>query len=148
VEFPRINDRLEALVSRFVYVLTRSESLSLAAVPSAVFNTVLRVDTESGTTKQHDLGNRIVGEPIFTPKADGAGEDDGYLAVHAYDLALRTSDLVLFDAAQVEDEPVAVIRLPQRVPQGLHGVWIPSWTMLMEGKVRAEMSETAVAVPS
>jgi carotenoid cleavage dioxygenase-like enzyme len=125
VEFPRINDRLEALASRFVYVPTRSESLHLAAPPSAVFNTILKVDTESGTIERNDLGNRIAGEPVFIPKVDAAGEDDGYLAVYAYDPVLRTSDLVLLDAARVEDEPVAVIRLPQRVPQGLHGTWIP-----------------------
>jgi carotenoid cleavage dioxygenase-like enzyme len=125
VEFPRINDRLEALASRYIYVPTKSESLPLQSQPSAVFNTVLKVETETGTIQRHDLGNRIAGEPVFIPKPASEREDDGYLAVYSYDPVTKVSDLVLLDATRVEDEPVAVIRLPQRVPQGLHGAWIP-----------------------
>ena len=42
----------------------------------------------------------------------------------AFDPENQTSDLVLLDAAHIDADPVAVIRLPQRVPQGLHGNWI------------------------
>jgi carotenoid cleavage dioxygenase len=31
---------------------------------------------------------------------------------------------VLLDARRIEEPPVAVIEMPQRVPQGLHGNWI------------------------
>ena len=34
----------------------------------------------------------------------------------------QTSDFVLLDAAHIDAEPVAVLRLPQRVPQGLLGI--------------------------
>jgi carotenoid cleavage dioxygenase-like enzyme len=53
-------------------------------------------------------------------------EDDGYLGVFVFDPVNRSSDFVLLDAAHVNDEPAAVVRLPQRVPQGLHGIWIPN----------------------
>jgi len=36
-----------------------------------------------------------------------------------------TRELALLDAARVEEAPVALIRRPQRVPQGLHGAWFP-----------------------
>jgi carotenoid cleavage dioxygenase-like enzyme len=42
-----------------------------------------------------------------------------------FDPDKRASDLVLLDAAHIDVKPVAVIRLPQRVPQGLHETWIP-----------------------
>jgi carotenoid cleavage dioxygenase len=74
---------------------------------------------------RHDFGNRLGGEPVFIPRPGGTEEGDGYLAVFAYDPATATSDFVLLDAAHVDADPVAVIRLPQRVPQGLHGTWIP-----------------------
>jgi carotenoid cleavage dioxygenase-like enzyme len=123
-EFPRINDALEALPSRLVYVPTRSDSLRLENPPSAVFNTIVKLDAATGATWRHDLGNRIAGEPVFIPRGGGA-EDDGYLVVYAYDPVAGTSDLVLLDAARIGEAPVAVIRLPQRVPQGLHGTWVP-----------------------
>jgi carotenoid cleavage dioxygenase-like enzyme len=44
-----------------------------------------------------------------------SGQDDGYLAVFVFDPVNARSDFVLLDAAHVDD--VAVVRLPQRVPQ-------------------------------
>lgn len=122
-EFPRINEALEAMPSRFIYLPTRSDTLRIEGPGTSVFNTIVKVDAATGAAWRHDLGNRIGGEPVFIPRG-GAGEDDGYLAVYAYDPVGDTSDLVLLDAARIEEAPVAVIRLPQRVPQGLHGTWI------------------------
>jgi carotenoid cleavage dioxygenase len=124
VEFPRINDRLGSLETRFIYVPTLTSSLTIPNRPSATFNTILKVTPETGDISRHDLGNRIAGEPVFIPRPAGKAEDDGYLAVFSYDPIEKTSDLVLLDAANIGDSPVAVIRLPQRIPQGLHGNWV------------------------
>ncbi len=123
VEFPRVNDRLHALRTRYVYVPTLTNTLQMANPPSATFNTLLKVDTETGSIVRHDLGNRIAGEACFIPRT-ASGEDDGYLVLLAFDPVARTSDFVVLDAAHLDAEPVAVVRLPQRVPQGLHGSWI------------------------
>jgi carotenoid cleavage dioxygenase-like enzyme len=123
VEFPRVNDRREALPTRFVYVPTLTGTLRVPNAPSDTFNTILKVNTETGDMSRHDFGNRVAGEAVFIPR--GSAEDDGYLAVFAYDPNNRTSDFVLLDAAHIEAEPIAVVRLPQRVPQGLHGAWMP-----------------------
>jgi carotenoid cleavage dioxygenase-like enzyme len=123
-EFPRINDALDSLPNRFVYLPTLTDTLRLAKPPSATFNTMTKVNTETGDILCHDFGNKIAGEAVFIPRGTN-GEDDGYLAVYAFDQEKQTSDLVLLDAAHVDADPVAVVRLPQRVPQGLHGNWIP-----------------------
>src|ERR1700733_5108852 len=125
VEFPRVNDALNALPTRFVYLPTLTSTLQLANPPSATFNTMLKVNTETGDIVRHDFGNRVAGEATFVPRKTNRSEDDGYLAIFAFDPVNRTSDLVLLDAAHIDAEPVAVIRMPQRVPQGLHGTWIP-----------------------
>jgi carotenoid cleavage dioxygenase len=125
VEFPRVNDALNALPTRFVYLPTLTKSLQLANPPSATFNTMMKVNTETGDIVRHDFGNRVAGEATFIPRKANGREDDGYLAIFAFDPATRNSDLVLLDAAHIDAEPVAVIRMPQRVPQGLHGAWIP-----------------------
>ena len=124
-EFPRINDALDALPTRFVYLPTLTDTLRQAKPASATFNTMMKVNTEIGDVVSHDFGNKIAGEATFIPRGS-SGEDDGYLAVYAFDPTNRTSDLVLLDAAHIDADPVAVIRMPQRVPQGLHGNWIAS----------------------
>ncbi len=123
-EFPRINDVLDALPTRFVFLPTLTGTLRQVKPPSATFNTMMKVNTETGAVVRHDFGNKIAGESTFIPRGTN-GEDDGYLAIYAFDPESQTSDLVLLDAAHMDAEPVAVIRLPQRVPQGLHGNWIP-----------------------
>jgi len=124
VEFPRINDSFNALPTRFTYLPTLTDSLRMEKPPSATFNTMLKVDTESGRIARHDFGNRMAGEAAFIPRGSSR-EDDGYVAVFVFDPETQASDFVLLDAAHIEGEPVAVVRLPQRVPQGLHGSWIP-----------------------
>ena len=125
VEFPRVNDALVALPTHFVYMQTLTKKIHIYNTPSATFNTMLKVNTETGDIVRHDFGNRIAGEATFIPRRANGREDDGYLAIFAFDPVNRTSDLVLLDAAHIDAGPVAVIRLPQRVPQGLHGTWIP-----------------------
>jgi carotenoid cleavage dioxygenase-like enzyme len=124
VEFPRCNDRLEALPTRFVYLPTLTGSLRQPNPPSDTFNTMLKVNTETGEVARHDFGNKIAGEAVFVPRGN-RGEDDGYLAIFTFDPESRSSDFVLLDAARIDAAPVAVVRLPQRVPQGLHGTWAP-----------------------
>jgi len=123
-EFPRINDGFNALPTRYVFLPTRTETLRVPNPPSGTFNAILKIDAETGDVARHDFGNRIVGEAVFIPKGSN-GEDDGYLALFAFDPVNRTSDFIVLDAARVDANPVAVVRLPQRVPQGLHGTWIP-----------------------
>jgi carotenoid cleavage dioxygenase len=125
VEFPRVNDALNALPTRFVYLPTLTNTLKLANPPSATFNTMTKVNSETGDIVRHDFGNRVAGEATFIPRKAMGREDEGYLAIFAFDPINRTSDLVLLDATHIDAEPVAVIRMPQRVPQGLHGTWIP-----------------------
>jgi len=64
-----------------------------------------------------------MGDRLFVP--GGEGEGDGWLLTFVYDHAAGTSDLAILNALDVTAGPVAEIRLPRRVPDGFHGVWIP-----------------------
>lgn len=46
------------------------------------------------------------------------------LAAFTYDPVRQASSFVLLDARRITEAPVAVVELPQRVPQGLHGNWM------------------------
>ena len=123
-EFPRIDDRLTALASRYVYAPTLTETLVSFNGASGTFNCLMRVDTETGDVVHHDFGNHIAGEAVFIPKAEAANA--GFLATYLYDPETETSELVLLDSEGIEDGPVLRLRMPQRVPQGLHGAWVPA----------------------
>ncbi len=125
VEFPRFNDMRDALATRFVYLPTLTDTLRLSNPPSATFNTMMKVNTESGSIVRHDFGNRWPARLRSFRVARTGRRMTGTLAIFAFDPVNRISDLVLLDAAHIDTEPVAVIRMPQRIPQGLHGTWIP-----------------------
>ena len=76
-------------------------------------------------------------EPRFVPASTNASEDDGYLVFYAFDeaqldsegdvpaddsLARAKSELWIVNARNMKDV-VARVKLPQRVPYGLHGTW-------------------------
>ena len=59
------------------------------------------------------------------PRSDDATEDDGWVMSLVYDRATDRSDLVILDAQDFSGEPVVRVHLPQRVPVGFHGNWVP-----------------------
>ena len=124
VEFPRVNPTFDGRATRFTYAPTRTTPpTGRTAVPA--FNALARLDAECGRVRLHDFAAGEVGEAVFAPRAGGgAGEDDGYLLLFVYDPTRDGSDFVILDAADPSRDPVAVVRLPRRVPHGLHGSWM------------------------
>lgn len=67
--------------------------------------------------------------------SEGSAEDDGFVLLHIFDessqdsvtgdaLDDRGSEVWIVDAKSFSLPPVAKILLPQRVPYGLHGLWV------------------------
>lgn len=79
--------------------------------------------------------NHYAQEPRFVPRAASTEEDDGYLLFYVFDESQllpsgdcapsSRSELWVLDARNMCDV-VAKVRLPQRVPYGLHGNWFSS----------------------
>ena len=65
------------------------------------------------------------GEGVFVPASASAAEDEGWVLTYVYDEAREASNLVVLDATGFDKPPVASVALPQRVPFGFHGSWIP-----------------------
>lgn len=110
VEFPRIDDRLAGLPARYSVSVGR--------------NGWIRHDLTNGSSVTHDLGRGGPGEAVFVPAAGAADESSGYYLGYVYDPARDGSDLVILDASDFAGDPVATVKLPQRVPYGFHGNWI------------------------
>jgi len=58
-------------------------------------------------------------------------EDDGYVMTIVHDTATNRSRFVIIDAQNFTAPPIATIHLPQRVPYGAHGSWVPSGVIAM-----------------
>ena len=68
---------------------------------------------------------QVIGEAVFAPKAGRTEEEAGYILTFVTDLATMESRLAIIDAEDVAGDPMAEVKLPQRVPNGLHGNWYP-----------------------
>jgi carotenoid cleavage dioxygenase-like enzyme len=53
-------------------------------------------------------------------------EAAGYILTFATNIATMESTFVILDAEDFAGEPAAVVKLPRRVPLGLHGNWYPA----------------------
>jgi len=123
-EFPRMDSRRLGLRSRYAY------TPRLAAAPTLLFDAVTKYDLDTGRSTVHRYpAGRYGGEVVFAPRAGSRAEDDGYLLTFVADEASGASELYVLDAAHVAEEPLARLRIPQRVPTGYHAWWIPSTEM-------------------
>jgi carotenoid cleavage dioxygenase-like enzyme len=55
----------------------------------------------------------------------GPAEDDGWVLSLTYVAGRDTSQLLVLNARTSQTLPQAVVHLPQRVPFGFHGNWVP-----------------------
>ena len=118
VDFPRVPDSRVGLPYRYGYTAEFG-----ANGPSAC--AFLKYDVNTGASVSHELKNgREGGEPVFVPAAGASAEDDGYLLSFVYDPAENNSELIIVEASNMAQDPVARIHLPKRVPAGFHGSWI------------------------
>lgn len=62
-------------------------------------------------------------EPAFIPK-DGGGEGEGYLVALLNHLDVLRNDVVILDAQNLAQGPLAVVHLPLKLKLGLHGNFV------------------------
>jgi carotenoid cleavage dioxygenase-like enzyme len=122
-EFPRVADSVVGLPHRYGYMMANATE-SAYADPMSASGAILKYDRSTGERSQINVGTgRLPGETVFVPASTGKSEDDGYLMTYVYDATNDASEFVIFDAATMNDEPVATVHLP-RVPFGFHGNWV------------------------
>lgn len=121
-DFPRIDDRLIGLPARYGYVGELVAGQGRPAFGSEIY----KYDLTTGVAEVHDCGpGTHIGEPVFAPRAPDAAEDDGWVMAFVYDEAEDRSELRIVDAQDMSGPPVARVRMPQRIPYGAHGSWLP-----------------------
>ncbi|MEV7273435.1 carotenoid oxygenase family protein [Streptomyces bacillaris] len=145
VELPRIDDRSLGRAYRTIAVAAGSGRTDLI---SGEYDALRWYDLgdggpESGTAaRTWNAGDLSVGEPTFAPEpgtgtgsspgpgsGSGSGSTDGtggFWLTFATDRTDGTSWLLVLPAEDPARGPVARVRIPVRVPLGLHGVWLPT----------------------
>jgi len=122
-EFPRVDERRVGLRHRFGYLAAQGPEDPVYKAP--LFTAIHKYDIDGGTSERRAFGaNNGVGEPLFVPRTPGASEDDGYVLVLVFQHERNTSEFLVLDSRNIDGEPVAVVRLPHRVPYGFHGNWV------------------------
>lgn len=123
MEFPRIDDRLVGQRHDIVALGATSHRHTLVA---GDHDALLWLDCRSGSTVRWDAGELAVGEPVFVPTPGDGDTAHGWWVTFAIDRGDETSWFLVIPAADPGRGPVARVRMPVRVPLGLHGAWLPT----------------------
>ena len=127
-EFPRMDDRFAGRPYRYGWLLvidpTKPVEMKGGSPAGSVMNSLGLVDHETGAEQKWWCGPvSSLQEPCFVPRSKGATEGDGWIVQVCNRLEDQRSDLLLFDALDIEKGPIATIRIPIRLRFGLHGNW-------------------------
>ena len=123
VDFGRVDDRRVGLPARFGYVMSLPENKDSVEYGESLY----KYDFATGERLEHKLGSGVKGgEPVFAPASSDAKEDQGWIMCLVHDENTNTSKFIIIDAQDFESDPVATIHIPQRVPYGAHGSWMPN----------------------
>ncbi|MEU7057997.1 carotenoid oxygenase family protein [Streptomyces sp. NPDC046197] len=126
IEFPRIDDR--AIGRRHRQVAVAADSGRTPGLLPGEYDALRWYDTrEPGTpSRTWHGGDLAVGEPSFAPRPGSADDRQGYWMTFATDRRNGSSCLLVFAAEDPAQGPIARVRIPVRVPLGLHGAWLPT----------------------
>ncbi|MER7762228.1 carotenoid oxygenase family protein [Streptomyces sp. NPDC097619] len=131
VEFPRVDDRLIGRRHRHVALATETGRTDL--LPGE-YDAIRWYDADRDTALVWSAGDLSVGEPVYAPdpgaggpeRAGGGSAEHGYWLTFATDRTDGSSWFLVIPAEDPSAGPVARVRVPVRVPLGLHGSWIPT----------------------
>ena len=121
-ELPVIDDRRTGLPYRYAYALGLPEQMTERLVGEAP---LFKHDLDDGSRQLHAFGaGRLAGEFVFVPRAPDAAEDEGWLMGFVIEADGQSTAFEILDARDITAAPVATVRLPHRVPPGIHGAWL------------------------
>lgn len=124
VEFPRVAAHMETREHRYAYMLAADPGVERVKFNS--FNTVCRYDYQTGESSVYRVAEHgDATEFSYAPNPDSEREEDGYLMGYVYLADSHRSEFVILAASDLSAGPLARVKLPQRVPEGFHGNWMP-----------------------
>lgn len=127
-EFPVVNTRCLGSKTRFAY------NVHISPAKTFLFDGIFKYDTMKGRSDVVWFGEHRYGsEAPFVPRPHAQDEDDGYLVSFVYDAREDRSEVVILDAKDFTQKPLARVLIPQRVPIGFHACWVPGHKLPLTG---------------
>jgi carotenoid cleavage dioxygenase-like enzyme len=122
LEFPRVDERLVGRRHRWGY----AAGVRRNGDGNDFGGGLVRIDGKTGDQSLITLGDgHAAGEWSMVPRHAGAAEDDGWLVSLGFDKGTGRGELLVLPAADPASGPVARVVLPDRLPLGFHGNWVP-----------------------
>jgi len=113
VEFPTIRyDDLNGKPYKYVYASWSKKE--------ADFDSIVKVDVNTGVYLYWNVPGHYPGEPIFVPNPKGIAEDDGVVMTNVLDTTKNQTYLLLLDGATMK-ETARAGPTPHVIPHGFHG---------------------------
>lgn len=118
-----------------------------------LFNVLGHYEWESGKKDTFWAGPTCTfQEPVFVPKASSSPADlvegEGYIMALLNHLDILRNDILIFDAQNLSQGPLAVIHLPVKLRLGLHGNFVEQKDIDEWAEKRKEGGEVGPAVPA
>lgn len=121
-EFPVVDPHQTGQPSRYTYVSLHHPD---ADPTHDLYGAIGRIDTQEGTLTRADLGTgRYPSEPLYA--VDQHNPEQGWILTLVYDGNQHQSEVWIFAADRLQDEPVCRLELPSVIPLGFHGTWSPA----------------------
>ncbi len=118
-EFPIVDPAVVGQPHRYLYLLVHRPESSPA---HEMFGSLAQVDVQTGSLLEADLGEgRYPSEPLYAQDAEDPRR--GWLLSVVFDGYQNRSEVWIWDAARLQEDPCCRLELPERIPLGFHGTW-------------------------
>ena len=118
-EFPIVHPHHVGRPYRYLYV-----NATHAPIGNAPLQAVMKIDQKTGERQIWSAAPRgFAGDIVFVPRPNSVEEDEGWLLMLMYDAAYHRSDVVILDARDLTQGPIARLHLKHHIPHGFHASW-------------------------
>jgi carotenoid cleavage dioxygenase-like enzyme len=121
-EFPNVPPLQVGQPFRYTYFSTFRQETDIS---QEILNAIARFDHDTETLTEADCGeNRYPSEPIYVQ--DAQNPQQAWVVTVVYDGNSDSSEVWVFDADRLNEEPVCKLELPSVIPHSFHGTWKPA----------------------
>ncbi len=119
-EFGMVNPCLEGMPARYSWMAV--SEIKSGNAPLQAIKKLDLINKEEVFWSAAPRG--FVGEPLFVSRPNSKKEDDGWVLCMIWNSKTNSTGLVILEAENLTEQ--AILKLPIKIPHGLHGSWVDS----------------------